>query len=344
MAARLVAPMSRLVERSALCRIAGPLAHAPARRTSPGGFASAPKHRILGAGTRERSTWAPLPDRESLFGRRPGHRTFQSRRQSTAVDPGASSDGGSGRSDGSSFARSLVNLFPIVTFCLGAWQVYRLQWKLALIEDREGKLHSPAVEIPDDLDASTLAKYEFLRVKLSGTFLHQQEIHVGPRSRGDGDVGYFIVTPFVISGGPRDGQKILVNRGFVPRALRNAPLRPESLPKGVVTIEGLVRRGEQNSMGLLAKADPAKNMWTWMDQETMTATTGASPDFLIEMVEGKINKPFRLPEPRPPRVDYRNNHLQYAITWFGLSAASAAMLVAGRGRGGSLRRRSLPMR
>lgn len=122
-------------------------------------------------------------------------------------------------------------------------------------------------------------------------------MHMGPRSRGDGDVGFYIVTPFVISenpGGADEGKhqhseherKILVNRGFVPRALKPASLRPESLIKGNVLIEGLLRKGEKDSIGLLSKADPAKNMWTWMDAKTMGEFTDSEGYFVVEMVQG----------------------------------------------------------
>jgi surfeit locus 1 family protein len=39
----------------------------------------------------------------------------------------------------------------VVTFFLGVWQVYRLQWKLGLIEDTGRKLDEDPVELPSDL-------------------------------------------------------------------------------------------------------------------------------------------------------------------------------------------------
>ena len=42
----------------------------------------------------------------------------------------------------------LILIIPVTTFCLGTWQVFRLQWKLGLIEDLEQKTKKPAVDIP----------------------------------------------------------------------------------------------------------------------------------------------------------------------------------------------------
>lgn len=123
---------------------------------------------------------------------------------------------------------------------------------------------------------------------MTGHFNHKKEIHLGPRSRGDGDVGFYIVTPFITTGPDGKEWTVLVNRGFVPRAIKDAPLRPESLPNGTFTIEGLIRKGERNSVGLLTKVNTAKNMWTWMDLKTAGEWTGAKDFFLVEMVQGEF--------------------------------------------------------
>lgn len=80
----------------------------------------------------------------------------QNRRFASATaTPSPSSDSSSSSSDNkkgnNKFAGALVYIFPFVTFFLGTWQVYRLQWKLKLIEDTERKLDDPAKELPADL-------------------------------------------------------------------------------------------------------------------------------------------------------------------------------------------------
>ena len=41
-------------------------------------------------------------------------------------------------------------IIPVTTFCLGTWQIFRLQWKVGLIEELERKTMRPAVDIPTE--------------------------------------------------------------------------------------------------------------------------------------------------------------------------------------------------
>jgi surfeit locus 1 family protein len=66
---------------------------------------------------------------------------------------------------------------------------------------------------------------------------------LGPRSRGEGAIGYFIVTPFR----RENGQVILVKRGWVARDKKDPSTRPESLVQGTVEVEGMLRQSEMVS-------------------------------------------------------------------------------------------------
>jgi surfeit locus 1 family protein len=89
-----------------------------------------------------------------------------------------------------------------------------------------------------------LDDYEYRRVKVKGTFRHDQEMLVGPRTRGDGVVGYFLITPLQ----REDGSVILVKRGWVALDKKDKRNRPDSLVTGPVEVEGLLRLTEQVSM------------------------------------------------------------------------------------------------
>jgi cytochrome oxidase assembly protein ShyY1 len=86
-----------------------------------------------------------------------------------------------------------------------------------------------------------LDDYEYRRVKVKGTFRHDQEMLVGPRTRGDGVVGYFLITPLQ----REDGSVILVKRGWVALDKKDKRNRPDSLVTGPVEVEGLLRLTEQ---------------------------------------------------------------------------------------------------
>ena len=90
---------------------------------------------------------------------------------------------------------------------LGLWQLERLEWKRALIDQRAAALTAS----PIDFNDQQLAEIDFVKVRILGRFRHADEIHlVAPPRRGRS--GYHIVTPFE---SPRSSTLILVDRGWV---------------------------------------------------------------------------------------------------------------------------------
>ncbi|KAJ3168009.1 surf-like protein [Geranomyces variabilis] len=231
---------------------------------------------------------------------------------------------------------------PITTFGLGCWQVYRLNWKLDLIEKAESRLHLEPVSLPPTqqlLAPSSASSHdeEYRRVRVSGEFLHDLEMLLGPRTRNDqaqgggligggNPVGFFSITPFRRAD---DGTVILVNRGWIPRDKRDKRTRPEGFKQGVIEIEGLMRSPEKANMLSMINNVPEKNEWFWLDIDAMTKLSGAQP-LLIEMVRDSeinaANSTHSAPIAREAYVNFRNTHLAYAITWYGLCAFSTAML------------------
>ncbi|KAJ1559340.1 hypothetical protein HK405_011014, partial [Cladochytrium tenue] len=175
-------------------------------------------------------------------------------------------------------------IVPAATFALGVWQVYRLRWKLDLIESARASLQGEPLELADALSQPEGIP-EFQPVRLRGRFLPSSssadsEMAVGPRSRGaaagdDGhqggglfsnpsSVGYFIVQPFEaflgvgVDGKPTATAVLLVNRGWVPREGKAFSAERSLVGPGVVAgdaaassagpvieLVGLWRRGER---------------------------------------------------------------------------------------------------
>lgn len=79
---------------------------------------------------------------------------------------------------------------------------------------------------------------------------------------------------------------ILVRRGWVPREKKDQETRLEGLTEGEVTVEGLLRSGEQKASSFVPENNPEKNEWYSLDLEAMASQSGAQP-VIVEMILGK---------------------------------------------------------
>ncbi|PWR19847.1 SURF1 family protein [Zavarzinia compransoris] len=194
---------------------------------------------------------------------------------------------------------------------LGAWQLNRMAWKQGLITALEERRGQPAVELPATIDDAEAWRYR--NVTVTGTFRHEDEIHIIAYSPA-AKQGYQIVTPMVRA----DGTTVLVNRGWVPLESRDAASRPDSLAAGTVTVTGMARPGWPQGY-FVPDNSPATNTWFWGDLPAM-AVAAHAPDALPLFVEAdKTPNPGGLPIGGQSVINLRNDHLQYAITWFALA-------------------------
>lgn len=199
---------------------------------------------------------------------------------------------------------------------LGIWQLDRLGEKRELIATLEARWSEPAVPMPESLGDP--ADWEYRRVLLTGRFLHEKEF-LFPGKPHKGTVGYWIATPFVLN----DGRTVIVDRGWVPDRYVARDSRPEGLPEGEVTIEGILRRpGWPGGEWLKPENFPANNQWAYVDTEAMAAAAGLEGPVLEAYVIALGDEASGiLPIGRDLSVNLPNDHLQYAITWFSLALA-----------------------
>jgi cytochrome oxidase assembly protein ShyY1 len=119
---------------------------------------------------------------------------------------------------------------------------------------------------------------------------------------------------------------IVVNRGFVPEGRQDAATRAASENSGPIELVGAMRWPQQRAW--FAPSDsPGQNLWFVRDQLAIAAAKGwgeVAP-FFIELE--RPQPPGGLPRPGPLEVNLRNEHLQYAITWYGLAVVFAVMFV-----------------
>lgn len=215
---------------------------------------------------------------------------------------------------------------PVITFCLGTWQVKRRNWKLNLIKSLESKIHTPPIDFPDDLEE--LSHLEYRRVKLRGTFHHDQEMYISPRSvvieGGDtggglissGNSGSLVITPFTLA----DKElTILVNRGWVPRRQTLPHTRKDGQIEGEVELTAVVRHPERQAP-FVHNNDPSSSFWNWRDVDAMAKKLNTVPVFVDAVAESTVPGG---PLGGQTRVTLRNEHFSYILTWYSLSLVTS---------------------
>jgi len=203
---------------------------------------------------------------------------------------------------------------------LGTWQAQRLVWKTELIERMQARLSAPAKALPSDITASSINELEFTRVLATGVFRHESEMIVLARTR-KGEAGSRVVTPFVTEA----GRSVLVDRGWVPIGAEDPAGRAQGQIVGTTTVEGLLR-GRPQTNPFTPDNQSAENVWYWIEPEAMSVHAGFEPQtFYVEA--GPAANPGGLPVGGRPVAEIANNHLQYAITWYGLAAGLLGVYV-----------------
>ena len=215
-----------------------------------------------------------------------------------------------------------------VLLSLGVWQLQRLQWKEALIAQVESGLTAAPAPAPgptawsDDLSAM-----EYRPVSVSGRFINDREQFVNytlTDPRGPlGGFGFFVVTPFVT-----DGDWIVyVNRGFVPRDRKAPETRQAGRIEGPAEVVGLLRLPQRRAWFMPAD-DKVGNEWFSRDPALFAEAQGrAAADVAPYIIDARFDStlPGGLPQGGETIVSFPNNHLGYALTWFGLAAALAGV-------------------
>lgn len=213
---------------------------------------------------------------------------------------------------------------------LGLWQLDRLRWKEALIAQVEQRVGAPPIPFDEAVARAGAGEaMEYAPVTLAGVYAHDLEAHVFGTLGGA--PGVYVFTPLDAPGPEGGGRRfVYVNRGFVPQALRDPAARSEGAPTGEVTVTGLLRAAETPPAiaGLFRPADqPGDNLWFARDPARLAAHHGIqTPRWYID--SSGAENPGAWPKGGTTRVAFPNNHLDYALTWFGLALALLVIYAA----------------
>lgn len=216
---------------------------------------------------------------------------------------------------------------------LGIWQIQRKAWKEGLIATLTERLAAPPEALPaanawPQLDQAT---DEYRRVKFTAAFdLGREALVFAAATAFRPDVsspGYWVFTPARLDG----GSVVMVNRGFVPDGRQDPKTRPGGQLSGPIDIVGVMRWPDTRHW-FTPNDDPAHNLWFARDPAAIAAAKGIGGDlhslapFYVE--QESPAPPGGLPQPGKLVVSLPDNHLQYALTWFGLAAVLAGVFVS----------------
>jgi surfeit locus 1 family protein len=207
---------------------------------------------------------------------------------------------------------------------LGFWQLHRHEWKRDLIAQIEARTKAEPITLEE---AEALVREgrdpSYFRVTADGRFHHAKEHYLYAVS--EGRVGWHVITPLQTA----DGEMVLVDRGFVPDALKEPASRAAGQIDSVTSVTGIVRAPDRQGL-FTPDNEPKANRWFWRDLRAMSRSM--FPEGTIEVAPFFVDAdntpmPGGWPEGGQTRLDIPNNHRQYAITWFLLAAGLIAVYV-----------------
>ena len=191
---------------------------------------------------------------------------------------------------------------------LGVWQMQRLAWKEGIIAQATGMIAADPVALPASLDP---VADRYRAVQVSGRFTGE-EAHVLTSTREAGP-GFLVVAAFETTA----GQRILIDRGYVPETEKTTPR-----PGHAAEVTGNLAWPDD-----ITPSTPAYNadraIWYGRDLPGMSALLGTDPVLIVarnDTGDGVTSQPITT-------AGFRNNHLQYAVTWFLLAAVWLGMTV-----------------
>lgn len=230
-------------------------------------------------------------------------------------------------------AKYFILAFPITSAGLGLWQLKRLEWKKDLIKEIESRTKGELIDLFSIKSSQDLEQYEYHLTKVIGhydqnpdnqifikpkTLVLNREARLKGRSEKMINTGVHVITPFEIE---NSNLRILVNRGWLPlrgyHEMAKNGLGEEGEPP--IEVTGIIRKSEIPSAfsGKTAHSS-IPNERNYRDIKDLAKTLNTAPIY-IEAVENTKIGTIPTPVAGQTRLTIRNEHLNYAITWFGLA-------------------------
>ena len=177
--------------------------------------------------------------------------------------------------------------------------MYRLSWKLDLINQIENSLKIDPVELQN------VEKKNYLRIKTSGQIDFEKQIYLYNLNES-GKPGFEVINPIKIG-----NEDYLINRGWISFDKKNKAEINVVDQKNIIGTLML----QSKSSSFKPKNEVDKNYWFTLDREDILKFTGKNFSKYIIYLNGN----YENPRPRVITAKISNNHKKYAITWFSMA-------------------------
>jgi surfeit locus 1 family protein len=194
---------------------------------------------------------------------------------------------------------------------LGVWQLERLHWKLALIAQVNSHIAAAPLAL-DTVLAMRADEAQYRRVSLTGRFDHTREAYVF--TTAEGAAVYHVLTPFTTN----NGKVLMVDRGGVPKEKLDPATRAAGNIEGDVQVTGVWRVPDPPG-AFTPPPDAAHRIWFARDLAAIAAADHLSLTAPVVIEADAAPNPGGWPRGGQTVVSFRNQHLSYAVTWFGLA-------------------------
>jgi cytochrome oxidase assembly protein ShyY1 len=222
---------------------------------------------------------------------------------------------------------AIFTLLMVTLFVgLGIWQLQRRAAKHVLIAALNERLAAPPVPLPPPSQWKVLTPDadEFRRVSFTATYEARLDAMVyssGSALREDiSGPGTWAFLPARLP----TGETVAVNAGFIPNTMQDRNQQDRAVAQLItnrpVVLTGYIRFPLEPGL-LTPDFEHSKRLWFTRDHVAMAQALGwdqVAP-FYIDLEAPA--PPNGIPKPGPLIVNLRDDHMQYAITWFGLAGA-----------------------
>jgi surfeit locus 1 family protein len=223
------------------------------------------------------------------------------------------------------------SFFCIASFTLmltlGTWQLQRMAEKKIFIQAVADQLTST----PRNVNTDQRTDYKnLIPAKATGTLVHEASLFLQGKYF-NGKQGFHVITPLKLAG---EANYILINRGWIPKDKGETycTLSENACPEGDITVTGVLRASQDKPLSILPQNDPSRDIFIWRDVPQMITyiekklgTQGVTPILLRQTA--KEGETHHYPIPLPTQIEIRNDHLEYAITWYSLALVIVVMYI-----------------